>query len=417
MPARPYRPKTQLEYRSLLENYIRSRNSRITNFDTGSRISTILDAVSWILANGDIDTLNGFQYAILEGVYNAFGFKRLPGKESTGIIRIEYDQHEADFPIPVFTIDLFGLEFKSSAATTIQLGQTSVEIEVKAVLPGQDYNIRANSIDTLDGLGTVNLSLPSGVRFVNTFDFTGGTEFESEESRLQRFQGFIASLNRATPIGIYNAVVQLPGIAGAEVVTNLNPYSKLFETGWINIYISDGTTNPPQELIDLVKNTITGVPSDPVNYPGYAAAGTYVYVSPVPVIGITAKYSLDIQDTTKLTIEDAISIANNAVVRYLNTLPIGYDILFDQIEATILKSHFDFYKVTITELHGRIIDTEALPEGEWIGNVFKSNSNLVPFILPLPVPADISVDVTWLPRTVGSSSGVVEGTGQLVTPL
>jgi len=417
MPARPYKPKTQLEYRAALENYIISRKSKLTNFDDGGRTATILDAVSWILAKGDVDTLNGFQYAILEGVYNAFGFGRLPGKHATGIIRIEFDQHEDDLPIPIFSIDLFGLKFTSSAATVLLLGQTSVEIEVRAELPGEDYNIVAHSIDTLDGQGTVDISMPPGVRFQNPFDFNDGTEFETEQSRLERFQGFIASLNRATPIGIYNTVIQLPGIAGAEVVTNVNPYSNLFETGWINIYISDGTTNPPQSLIDLVKDTITGVPSDPVTYPGNAAAGTEVYVAPVPVIGIVLVYHLEIQDSSKLTVDEAIEIADNAIVRYLNTLPIGYDVLLEQVKATILKSHFDFYKITVSELYGRFVDTGALPEGEWIGNVFKMQNTSIPILTPIPAPADISVDQTWLPRTYGSSFGTITGTGGFIAPL
>ncbi|EIE01461.1 baseplate J/gp47 family protein [Leptospira licerasiae] len=386
----PYIPKTFLEYNTALINYLVAQGSRLTNFNPNSRISTIIRAIATILSEGDIRTLNGFRYSIREGVYNAFGFSRLPGNLSSGFVRIENNGIVEPLSIPIFSLDLFGLGFESVAPVNLQVNQPYVEVELRATKPGTDYNIRRLSIDTAEGLGSLSIPLPSNVRLWNTADFGGGTNFETEESRLRRFRDFIVSLGRSTPLGIYNAASSIPGVAGVQLSTNVNPLSGNFEIGWINIYVSDGTSNPPPELLNLVRKTIEGDLDDPENFPGYAAAGTYVYVAPVPVLGITVEFELEILNDSQLTNTDALNTATNALILYLNTLPVGFDVLLEQVIATILKSHPDFYRVNIQSFFGKLAN-DPIPS-------------------PLPSPIDISVPDTYLPRTGGTSGGQVNGT-------
>lgn len=418
MAKRPYRPASQNTYVDSLRDYLSSRQSRLTNFNPGSRLLTFLEAIGFVLSQGDVNTLSGFQYAIREGVFSTFGFSRNPGLRSTGIFRIFNEGHTSPVPIPKFKIDLFGLEFETVGDTEIPVGQTTVEVEAIAALPGAEYNIKANELDTSDGLGTINISLPTGARVWNPFDFNGGTEVESEESREKRFQSFILSLGRSTILGIYNAVVSIPGIAGAQVETNINPITRLPELNWINIYVSDGTSNPPESLLDLVRKTIVGDLSDPSNFPGYAAAGTSVYVGNIPVLGIVVDYELEILSSSRLTTSDAIGIANSALVNFLNTLPVGFDILIQQMESAILKANFDFYRVNIKVAYGRRVSALAPEFGEWLpGNVFNATSNTVPVLLPLPSPIDVTVQNNELPRVGGTSGGSVNGTATKVDPL
>ncbi|EMN28085.1 hypothetical protein LEP1GSC083_0121 [Leptospira interrogans serovar Pyrogenes str. L0374] len=194
-------------------------------------------------------------------------------------------------------------------------------------------------------------------------------------------------MGRSTPLGIYTAVISIPGILGAQITTNKNPYSGAIEFGWINIYVSDGTSNPPQSLLDLVLKTIEGDLNDPSNFPGFSAAGTWVNVFKIPVLGITVRFRLEVLNNSQVSLEEANTIATNALTSYINTLPIGFDVLLKQVEATILKSHPDFYRVTILEFYGKLAN------------------NPVPN--PIPTPNDISVPPTFLPRTGGSSLGVI----------
>ncbi len=390
----PYVPKTELEYRLAIQNFLVASGSKLSNFNPGSRISTWISAIASVLAEGDLRTKNGFEYSILEGMYSVLGYSRLPGLKSVGIVRIEHQGHAEGVTIGVFTLDLFGLVFESVAPVTIAVGETYAEIELRAKEPGTDFNIRRLSINTSEGLGTVNIELPPNTRIWNPSDFAGGTNKETEESRLKRFRNFIISLGRSTPLGIYTAVVSIPGIAGVQLTTNRNPFSNVIEFGWINLYVSDGTSNPPQTLLDLVQKTVEGDLSDPENFPGYSAAGTQVCVFKIPVIGITVRFELDLFSNSLLSLEDALSIATNAITTYLNTLPVGFDVLLKQVEGTILKSHPDFYKVRILEFFGKLA-TDPLPS---------------------PPLTDISILPTHLPRTGGTSGGMISGTVSKVDP-
>lgn len=396
MTATPYVGKTDLEYVTAQENILLARGSRLTNFNPGSRISSLIRSIAKVLAEGDVRTQNGFEYAIREGVYNAFGFQRLPGLKAVGIVRVEHTGHTVPLNIPIFTIDLFGLEYESIAPITIPVGQTFAEIEVRAKSYGTDYNITRLSIDTDNGLGTVNVPLPPNTWVWNPSDFAGGTNIESEESRLRRWRAFIISLGRSTPLGIYNAAVSIPGVAGVQLTLNKNPFSDAFEIGWINLYISDGTSNPPASLLNLVRKTIEGDLHDPENFPGYAAAGTYVFVAAIPVIGISVKFTLEIVNDSQLTDEQALTIALNQLTLYINTLPVGYDVLLKQVEGTILKAHADFYKVTIVEFYAKLASD--------------------PIPVPLPLPADLAIPNIDLPRTGGTSGGTLNGTVTRTVP-
>ncbi|WP_061265911.1 baseplate J/gp47 family protein [Leptospira interrogans] len=383
--ALPYVPKTEIEYRLAIQNYLIASGSRLSNFNPGSRIYTWICAIANVLAEGDLRTLNGFDYSIREGIYNALGYPRLPGLKSVGIVRIEHKDNLENIEIPIFTLDLFGLLFESISPVTLLVGQEYTEIEIRAKEPGIDFNIRRLSINTEEGLGSLNIQLPANTRVWNPSDFTGGSNKETEESRLKRFRNFIVSLGRSTPLGIYTAVISIPGILGAQITTNKNPYSNVLEFGWINIYVSDGTSNPPQSLLDLVLKTIEGDLNDPSNFPGFSAAGTWVNVFKIPVLGVTVRFRLEVLNNSQVSLEEANTIATNALTSYINTLPIGFDVLLKQVEATILKSHPDFYRVTILEFYGKLANNPV----------------------PIPTPNDISVPPTFLPRTGGSSLGVI----------
>ncbi|TGJ99840.1 phage baseplate protein [Leptospira langatensis] len=392
----PYIPKTFLEYQTAFQNYLIARGSRITNFNANSRVSQIIDAIATLLSEGDVRTLNGFRYSIREGVYNAFGFPRLPGLKTVGIVRIEHSGHTTDILFPIFNLDLFGLKFQSVAPVTLVVGQTYVEIEVRAETNGVDYNITRLSIDTDDGLGSLDIQVPGGTRFWNPADFSGGTELETEENRLKRFQDFILSLGRSTKLGIYTAATSIPGVAGVQMTLNVNPVSNAFEIGWINLYVSDGTSNPPPSLLSLVRKTIEGDMDDPSNFPGYSAAGTFVYTAAVPVIGINCDFVLGLMNDSQLTEAEALVIAINALTLYINTLPVGFDVTIEQVNATLLKAHPDFYHIQFNSLYGRLA-SDPIPS-------------------PLPLPGDIEVQSTFLPRTGGTSGGQLVGEVLRVIP-
>lgn len=373
IPLGPFKPRIEGEYSASMRNYLIAKGSRLSNLNPGSRTRTILDAISRQLARSDLEVFLGFDESVVSGLYKAFGFERLPGNRSTGYVRIESTGHTSDIVLPIgTTIDLFGFVFETTAAVTLPVLSTEVEVDVRAVRIGSEFNIEPLKIDTSEGLGTISVQLPSSARLFNPVSFTGGTNQESEESRLTRFQSFINSLGRSTVLGITFAVNSIPGVVGSVVETNVNPFTRIPETGWINIFVSDGTVTPPQTLLDLVEKTIVGDPNDAANFPGYAAAGTLVYVAPVTVFALDCSVEVVIANGSSLLDSEAEILILNAITSYVNTLPLGQDVLFDTLKAKIITAHPDILKVNM--------------------------------LAPL---ADVSIDFSALPRIGGSSGGVV----------
>lgn len=368
-----FKPRIAEEYSASMRNYLIAKSSRLSNTNPGSRTRILIDALAKQLAKSDLEVYLAFNESFVSGLYQAFGFSRLPGNRSTGYLRIESTSHVADIVIPNGTkIDLFGYEFETIASVTLLVGSTDIEVDVRAINIGSEYNIEANRIDTSEGLGTLSIQIPSSARIFNPSNFIGGTDQESEESRLARFQSFINSLGRSTIQGIKFAVNSIPGVVGSVVEQNINPFTRIPETGWINIYVSDGTVSPPLTLLNLVEKTIVGDPNDPANFPGYSAGGTLVYVTSVNVVALNCSCQVVIADGSSLLDVEAEVIILNAINSYVNTLPLGQDVLFDTLKAKIITSHPDILKVIMLE--------------------------------PL---ADVSIPFSSLPRIGGSSGGVV----------
>lgn len=348
-----YTPKTVIEYYENLRNYLILKSSRLTNFERGSRVRTLLESLSLELARSDSETLRGFIHAIREGMYGIFGFERKEGAKSTGYITITRSDltPTGNITFPVFTIDLYGLQFETTQENILGDGASSMVVEARALALGLDGNIQAYSIDTDNGDGTIippdGFTIQYG-RIYNNVDFQNGTDEESDSDREIRFQEFINSLGKATEQGIKAEVLKHPDVQDVTVTSNINPYTGLPETGWVSVYISDGTANPPQLLLDEILKIVEGDENDIENYPGIAAAGVQVYVGTMEVQEIDITYSLEVKSSSSLTALEAEDLATQGAYKYVNFLPMGEDVLIETLKAYILTSSEDFYKVIIS---------------------------------------------------------------------
>lgn len=363
----PYRPQVRESYYQALKNGQIARGSTITNFHPGGRLNTLSEAIAEILAERDFRTLNGFVANVYEGVYKTFAFARKPGARATGLIQIDSTGHVADVEFPPFTIDLFGLQIQTQHTATVRLGETSTTVEAIAIEAGFAGNIETAAIDTAEGRGTITISLPSGVRIWNPAAFEGGTQEESDDSRLRRFHAYIQSFGRSTKEGILSGALSVAGVVAATVTANVNPYTGDLETGWANVYITDGTAVPDPAIVEEVRRTIVGVDGD-ANYPGYAAAGVDVFVGAIETFAVHVSYGITLLAGSLLDHADAIAAANAAVINYVNRLPIGQDPLPDTISAKILNAHPDFYRVRLlTPITKPDVPPNAVPRVGGVG--------------------------------------------------
>lgn len=345
--ASPYIPKTQEEYLANLLAYLISVGSRISNWKPGSRLRTFSEAVSLELARADADYYQFYRQAIREACYATFNFNLQAGARASGQLRVQHTGHLSAFPVPQFQVNLFGLIYETDGAYSIPVLSTFVDVNVNAIEPGQQYDIDALSIDTDQGKGDVSPDF-GAERVYNPNPISGGTDQETEDQREARFSDFINNLARSTLQGIKNAVRSVPGVVDAYVDENKNPITSLPETGWILIYITDGTVSPPPALITLVQKVVDGDPADPVNFPGYRAAGTRSYVTGIATQAVNVIYEIDVLNSCPLSDLEIENLASNAMQNYCNTRGIGEDVLHQKLESVALELRPDFYRVRVT---------------------------------------------------------------------
>ncbi|MBM9499739.1 baseplate J/gp47 family protein [Leptospira sp. 201903071] len=354
----PYVQRTFLGYFTNLVSYVVAAKVRLTNFKPGSRIRTILEAISAILTRIESDFFAAYLYAIRNSCYESFGFPLLEGKKSTGFIRFVKTDHTSTYSIPIFTISLFGQDYQSVGPSSIAVGQTSVDIDIRALNSGSQYNLDPQGIDTNLGKGDVfpsadpNASLEFD-RIFNPFLISGGTDQETEEERLIRWQEFVNNLGRSTLAGILSGVKSVSGVVDCYVTENLNPNNGQSETGWINIYVSDGTSNTAPTIIQTVTDKIKGILGTPEF--GYKAGGTRLFVGNLSVQPISFHYELDVLISTQLSDAQFKTLVELAISNYVNKLRNGDDVIFDRLKGAGINAHPDIQRIRFVGISTDIV--------------------------------------------------------------
>jgi Baseplate J-like protein len=168
------------------------------------------------------------------------------------------------------------------------------------------------------------------------------------------------SLGRSTVRGIQAGALSVPGVVGAQVTSNINPFTGTLEPNWVAVYVTDGTSAPPASLLTEVRRVIEGDTTDPVNYPGYAAAGARVFVGAINVTPVNLVYELWILDESPLTEVQARSLLEAAVTSFVNTQPPGRDIVHAQLIARALGASGDFYTVQFSPPGDLVVPASTL---------------------------------------------------------
>ncbi len=374
MDLMPYQPRTIQEYRLAMKNWLIGKNSKLTNFNVGSRIQTIIDSISYLLSQSDMETMLGFKTAITDGIYSLFGIETLPGKKAVGSLRIEIVDSEASLPLnlEIFTVTISGFEFVTENPISLGVNQGYVEVTCQATTEGIDGNIPSLFIDSMDGGANFSIPVPDGIRIYNPINFYGGEDEETNDAKHLRFQKFINSLNRSTLNAIRAAVLSIRGVYLCFIEDNVNPYTRQQENGWVNVFISDGTPAVSTSLSNEIYKILKGDTNDPINYPGYVSAGTQLYVGQLSIVPITIKLSVKVLSTTTLTDTQIQLQVFDSISRYINNLPNGYNVLVDTIKAFAIQSHPDIYKIEIeSPTQDVIISNTQIPRvgGSFGGNV------------------------------------------------
>lgn len=246
---------------SRLMTYLQANTSRITDYNRGSVTRTLLEAVAL-----EMDKL----YFQLERLQNSFflrtsvgddldekandlGLERVVATKSTVIVTlgrlspapvggINVPAGSIWTTLPRFTTS-DSIQFTNPLAATIPAGETSVDVQVDAVVAGQNGNVLAGEIvvnaSNVEGIDTVANALPA----------TGGDDVESD-SELQNRIALVYRGNSAGTEENYKLVVLSNTVAVVSSVSVVGPGEPLMTRdngvgGKIDIYFK-GNALPTQ---------------------------------------------------------------------------------------------------------------------------------------------------------------------------
>ena len=340
-----YRPKTYDQIYQALKQYLIGQNSSLTNFNAGSRINTLLEAVALVSSQTSMDFFSALKLAIQTSTFMTFNFNKLGGTNSSGTIKFSVSSAASQtINIAVgIQISLNDLTYTTTTTGTIGIGQTvSSDITIQCDIAGVAGNILGMTIDTETGNGII-LNKPDNIDFAyNPLAFAGGTDEETDAERLARFTLYINSLSKGTPNAILTGALSVNGVRDASIEENVPT------DGTSTVYCDDGSGNLSGALQTEIQKVIDGDVTDPTNYPGYRAAGTTIIVSPPTIVSIPVTIEIDILTGSQIDTNVLTTIATNAITQYINSLVMGYDVITQTLKDTVQNTSSEIYDVILT---------------------------------------------------------------------
>jgi uncharacterized phage protein gp47/JayE len=325
-----------------LINMMSATQNKVTDFNVGSIVRTMLEAIAAELDELYQQMLNGLLQAIPVAVYNSFTFPALIARPSSGVVQVLIATQTTDTLIAsgtLFTAASNGNTYASSGDVTILAGATSSLVPVVATVSGSASNLGATTAFTLS-------PAPSGfVSASNPNAYINGTDDETAAAQLIRFNGYISTLQRGTNAAIvYGAKTSTVTDSAGNVIEQVasavvvEPYltNTSLPISSIYCYIHNGVGSTSSALVAQTQAVINGyTAADGVTLvPGWKSAGVVCTVAaateqPITVTGNLTAAAGYVEATL---IAQAVSV----VSAYLLAIPAGAPAIFALIETLVM---------------------------------------------------------------------------------
>lgn len=307
-----------------------AKQDKITDFNEGSVIHTILDTVSRIAERAYVAIRQGYNEVLNLLPYSPFKFQKKSGICASGSVVFQREAALAKMTrIPKGTKVSQGgvLVFTTIEDGVIFSGATeSNAVKVSAMKEGSAGNIKAGSIDTIES------PLPADVASVtNRAEFSGGADAETQAQFEQRFKIYINGLSGTNSYAIRSAALGVNAVRSVSIQNHKPPYEDIFN---MSIYVDDGSGGAKDETLEEVKRVVEG--DGTAAYPGHLAPGVNIRVlapSTVPVnLSITAYAEGGETAAAKEAVE-------KAVTKHVNSLTLGKPVILSEIVAAVMALH------------------------------------------------------------------------------
>ena len=299
-----------------MKNYMSSNQKKVTDYNEGSIISTIFEAVARSLERAYIDVRNGYSNNLKQIPYELFNFKKKEGAYSTGSVTFSRATPiNKKTIIPIGTIISDGEhKFRTTGMGEIKIGdKDSNDVPVTAEETGLNNNVDANTITVIESILSDDI-----VAVNNKNRTTGGTDTETDVQLEERFKQFINGLQGTNIYGFKSSILSIKGIRSVAIVEHHPAKQNIYNA---TVYVDDGTGILTPELKQSVEDTING--KDNSVYPGCRAAGIQVLVASAEPVNVKLSVKVLVYRTDE---ETARADVKDAMVEEINGLTIGKDI-------------------------------------------------------------------------------------------
>ncbi|MBU5669501.1 baseplate J/gp47 family protein [Peptoniphilus sp. MSJ-1] len=296
------------------------KTDKLTDFNPGSAVRTLLEAVSLQIEEFYYNLFNAIKYAVRNACYNAFKFEKYASSYASGTVTIYYED-----PILQDKVIKKGTEFhtgentlrkiyfKSTKDILIKEGAQAVIVPVECTEKGTIGNVTAGEISKLS-IGNPNIYLIS-----NNNDFSNGKDIESDTEREQRFREYVHTLQRGTKDAVAYGIKQVNGVAGVYIDDNY--------IGYLIAYVHDIYGNLTDELKQEVLKEVEG----------YRSAGIEVVVRPT----VKKVVDLDIKVVYRPGYDPNVynQAIEKIIYQYINNLKVSEDLNISTL-ITVINDNF-----------------------------------------------------------------------------
>jgi hypothetical protein len=314
-------------------NHARSVTDKVTDFQPGSVVRTIMESPAVEIEELYLQMLLGLRDAIPVATFLSFGFDRLPAKRAMGYVSLS----QAIAPIESFVIPkdtifstLDGRNYESVAPVTWVAGASFVRILVSSVTPGYVGNVSA-------GLITESNSFGAEVTISNAL-IESGADLESDTEREARFASYIESLSRGTLVACVYAARQsrVLDINGNifEYVTRLGINEG---SGRVQLFVYSNRGIPSPELIADGQLRLDGSRNDELGTitPGFRPAGVQVQV--LSMVERAVPLSIRLRMLPGYTLNSAaLQLLNDVYADAIHAIPPGSTAYLGELVQALL---------------------------------------------------------------------------------
>lgn len=258
-------------------NHARSVTDKVTDFQPGSVVRTIMEAPAVELEELYLQMFLGLREAIPVATFTSFGFDKLAAKVAHGYVSISVLEPLAqDLVVPMGTDfkSADGRHYVSTELVTWPAGVTIIRIPVAHTKAGAAGNI---------SVGLINASsfFNEDEYIISNALIDSGANEENDLEREARFTDFIKSLSRGTVTACLYAAKVATILDADNNVAQYVTRSGIFEDpGYVRIYLYANTGKPSQALLAAAQAALDGHRDDVSGTitPGYRSAGVQVQV-------------------------------------------------------------------------------------------------------------------------------------------